>query len=267
MGRKLVICRGDTGAHSVTKGDSNVLELFGILDLTDTTKQVAYYHPGVGAFSSSASWGPLARWLSPVSGPVFGYGLRQNLGEVHTWLKREGNTGGRIFRIGFSPGAYSLRALAGMLRTMSLLQHAVSIHEMRRPFRDYLVVRSPQSRLEEVWFAGVHSDVGGTFEEALRFSNVSLKWILDGAVEEGMLVKTGLYAKGALSLSSTPTEPCTRKAGLRRSSSTERDRSRRRFSFNRSSAPNDGSRPHHLGWRYDLRIRPYRVRFVLASCT
>lgn len=305
MGRNLVICLDGTGAQPRAKGDSNVIKVFGMLDLTDPTKQIAYYDPGVGTFSSSASWGPLARWFSRIGGLAFGNGLRQNLGEVYTWLMREWNPGDRIFIFGFSRGAYTARALSGMLRTIGLLhpgsenlvpyavseftkrstddrpkgshdvtapsnatltraaprtpqtaatkafwasidefsgnfarkvkgrstvpvayigafdtvkaagflrwdikwpytrklenvlrvRHAVSIDEKRRPFREYLVTRSPQSRLEEVWFAGVHTDVGGTFEDDPRLSNVSLKWIVEGAVEEGMLVKPGPYAK------------------------------------------------------------------------
>ncbi|WP_281535052.1 phospholipase effector Tle1 domain-containing protein [Cryobacterium breve] len=75
------------------------------------------------------------------------------------------------------------------------VRHAVSIDEKRRPFREYLVTPSPQSQLEEVWFAGVHTDVGGTFEDDPRLSNITLKWIIEGALEEGMLVEPGQYAK------------------------------------------------------------------------
>jgi uncharacterized protein (DUF2235 family) len=305
MGRNLVICLDGTGAQPRAKGDSNVIKVFGMLDLTDPTKQIAYYDPGVGTFSSSASWGPLARWLSRTGGLAFGNGLRQNLGEVYTWLMQEWDPGDRIFVFGFSRGAYTARALSGMLRTIGLLhpgsenlvpyavseftkrskddrpkgshdvtavsnatlrraaarnpqtaatkafwasidefsgnfarkvtgrstvpvayigafdtvkaagflrwdikwpytrklenvvrvRHAVSIDEKRRPFREYLVMRSPQTRLEEVWFAGVHTDVGGTFEDDPRLSNVALKWIVEGAIEEGMLVRPGPYAK------------------------------------------------------------------------
>ncbi|MEA9980085.1 DUF2235 domain-containing protein, partial [Pseudomonas sp. RTS4] len=63
------------------------------------------------------------------------------------------------------------------------VRHAVSIDEKRRPFREYLVTPSPQSQLEEVWFAGVHTDVGGTFADDPRLSNITLKWIVEGALE------------------------------------------------------------------------------------
>jgi hypothetical protein len=75
------------------------------------------------------------------------------------------------------------------------VRHAVSIDEKRRPFREYLVTPTEDSRLEEVWFAGVHTDVGGTFPDDSRLSTVSLKWIVEGAVEEGMLVEPAAYMK------------------------------------------------------------------------
>ncbi len=39
-----------------------------------------------------------------------------------------------------------------------------------------------------MWFAGVHSDVGGTYPDDPRLSTIALKWMLEGAVESGLLV-------------------------------------------------------------------------------
>lgn len=275
MGRNLVVCLDGTGAQPRAKGDSNVIKVFAMLDLSDPAKQIAYYDPGVGTFASPSSWGAVARGLSRLGGLAFGNGLRQNLAEAYTWLMQEWNPGDRIYVFGFSRGAYTARALSGMLRTIGLLhpgsenlvpyavgefarkrgsnkpiwkdidefsgnfarkangrstvpityigafdtvkaagilkwdikwpytrklendlrvRHAVSMDERRRPFREYLVTPTEESRLEEVWFAGVHTDVGGTFEDDPRLSSITLKWIVEGAVEEGMLVKPAAYA-------------------------------------------------------------------------
>jgi hypothetical protein len=67
------------------------------------------------------------------------------------------------------------------------IRHAVSIDEWRRPFREYLVDPA-HPNLEEVWFAGIHSDVGGTFPDDSKLSAITLRWILEGAREEGMLL-------------------------------------------------------------------------------
>ena len=74
------------------------------------------------------------------------------------------------------------------LPNVARVRHAVSIDEKRRPYREYLVEPTQDSRLEEVWFAGVHSDVGGTFDDDPRLSTISLDWILDGAIEEGLII-------------------------------------------------------------------------------
>lgn len=67
-------------------------------------------------------------------------------------------------------------------------RHAVSIDERRRPFREYLVDPS-QPAIEEVWFAGVHSDIGGGYLDEPRLGDIALKWITDGALAAGLLVR------------------------------------------------------------------------------
>jgi uncharacterized protein (DUF2235 family) len=67
-------------------------------------------------------------------------------------------------------------------------RHAVSIDEKRRPFREYLIDEA-QTAIDEVWFAGVHSDVGGGFLDQPRLGDVALKWITDGARATGILVR------------------------------------------------------------------------------
>ncbi len=67
-------------------------------------------------------------------------------------------------------------------------RHAVSIDEKRRPFREYLV-DAKQTAIEEVWFAGVHSDVGGGFLDQPRLGDIALDWITDGARAAGILLR------------------------------------------------------------------------------
>jgi hypothetical protein len=45
-----------------------------------------------------------------------------------------------------------------------------------------------------MWFAGVHSDVGGQFEEH-KLSDIALKWIVDEAESAGLLVDPKRYGK------------------------------------------------------------------------
>jgi uncharacterized protein (DUF2235 family) len=73
------------------------------------------------------------------------------------------------------------------------IRHAVSIDEYRRPYHEYLVDHRHYG-LEEAWFAGVHSDVGGTFEDDPRLAKIALKWIVDGTVAD-VHWRDGAYAR------------------------------------------------------------------------
>lgn len=280
MAKNVVMCLDGTGNQLKAKGNTNVVKLFQMLDLSDPSQQIGYYDPGVGTFSASGAWSPLARRFSRLTGLAFGTGLKTNLTEAYTYLLQHFEAGDRLFIFGFSRGAYTARALVGFLNSVGLLRpgsenlvpyavgiytrskdfddddwkqlrefartfsrrvdgeisiqvtylgmwdsvkaagflrwgnlrwmwtvrvsnadrirHAVSIDEKRRPYREYLVEPSkkpPIPKLEEVWFAGVHSDVGGTFEDDPRLPQISLKWIVDGALESGLRLRPGAYAK------------------------------------------------------------------------
>ncbi len=59
------------------------------------------------------------------------------------------------------------------------LRHAVSLDERRRPFREYLVQTPRPAGFAEAWFAGVHTDVGGTHLDEAQLSTIALKWVID----------------------------------------------------------------------------------------
>ena len=65
--------------------------------------------------------------------------------------------------------------------------HALSIDERRREFLPTLwtSVPAPGQTLQQVWFAGVHCDVGGGYLET-GLSDITLGWMLGRAVENGI---------------------------------------------------------------------------------
>src|SRR6266404_60027 len=75
--------------------------------------------------------------------------------------------------------------------------HAVSIHERRGNFVPTLWEKQDHSTdqvLEQVWFPGVHCDVGGSYR-ATSLSDASLLWMVDRAKSNGLLFRdTGLNA-------------------------------------------------------------------------
>jgi uncharacterized protein (DUF2235 family) len=278
--KKIVICLDGTGNQMKAKGHTNVATLFAMLDLSDPTKQIGYYDPGVGTLSAANARGAADRWISRMYGLAFGSGMRANVAEAYAYLMQCWQPGDELYIFGFSRGAYTARALVGMLNRPGLLRpgsenlvpyavaqyatnktfsdddkqnmrefshafcwgtearplsppwandtyemhwhavpikylgvwdtvkaagilrlgnlrwpfthqlfnvrqirHAVSIDEYRRPYHEYLA--DPRHHgLEEAWFAGVHSDVGGTFEDDPRLAKIALKWIVDGTVQD-----------------------------------------------------------------------------------
>jgi len=72
-------------------------------------------------------------------------------------------------------------------------RHAVSIDERRSQYRTNLWRHKNGRDIQQVWFAGVHSDVGGSYPEH-GLSDITLKWMLDGAIQHGLLVDDSALA-------------------------------------------------------------------------
>ena len=75
------------------------------------------------------------------------------------------------------------------LPDVSIVRHAISIDERRAFFRQNLVHEpaSANQNLKQVWFAGVHSDVGGSYLEAESgLSKIALRWMFGEAQAAGL---------------------------------------------------------------------------------
>ena len=73
--------------------------------------------------------------------------------------------------------------------------HALAIDERRKPFAPTLweipdsdVTPDRTQRVEQMWFAGVHSNVGGGYPD-VGLSNHALRWMLDRAQSAGLALK------------------------------------------------------------------------------
>lgn len=64
-------------------------------------------------------------------------------------------------------------------------RHAVAIDEEREDFTPTLWSAKPEIDLRQVWFAGVHSNVGGSYPDR-GLSDHALKWIVDEAQRFGL---------------------------------------------------------------------------------
>ena len=263
MPKNIVLCCDGTSNEFGTR-NTNVVRLFSTL-VQDPARQLAYYHPGLGTMGAPGAWTALAQWFSRLLGLAFGRGLPEDLERAYIFVLQNFQPGDRIFLFGFSRGAYTVRALAGLLHMFGLIRsgneglvpyaielltnlndhtfevarqfkrtfsidcklhfvgvwdtvssvgwflnpltipysaddpdiavarHALAIDERRAFFRANLWRPSgpppqhgPQD-LKQVWFPGVHCDVGGGYQEGdSALSKVALAWMLREARNAGL---------------------------------------------------------------------------------
>lgn len=64
-------------------------------------------------------------------------------------------------------------------------RHALSIDEEREDFTPTVWIDKPDIDLRQVWFAGVHADIGGGYEDP-GLSHVASRWMADEAARFGL---------------------------------------------------------------------------------
>ena len=273
--KNIVLCCDGT-ANEFAKDRTNVVKLFSTL-IQDASVQTVSYHPGLGTMEPSGELSPVRRKLARCLGQAFGYGLPADIRDAYVFLMNNFEAGDRLFMIGFSRGAYTVRSVAALLHMYGLIprgneplvpyairmlssinnkgaqdakseyfklagefkatfgmlreckpwfvgvfdtvssvgwienpihlpytadnrdsqigRHAVAIDERRAFFRTNLwrwrgvpPATGPQD-LKQVWFPGVHCDVGGGYPESeSALSKIALKWMLDEAIAAGLVV-------------------------------------------------------------------------------
>ncbi|HNG40000.1 MAG TPA: DUF2235 domain-containing protein [Accumulibacter sp.] len=142
--RHLVICCDGTGnIWKPGPAKTNVAKLFAVLE--KNSRQLAYYDPGVGTPDGTVSDSDggifsLDTWRR-LGGLAWGHGVWRNVAEGYTFLLRNYRPGDRIFLFGFSRGAFTVRAISGLVHLFGLLRAA---HENLLPAL-LRVYRSPAS--------------------------------------------------------------------------------------------------------------------------
>ncbi len=74
---------------------------------------------------------------------------------------------------------------------LHFVRHAMSIDERRAFFRQNLfgAPHDAQQDVKEIWFAGVHSDVGGSYPESeSQLSKIALQWMVSEGEVAGLRV-------------------------------------------------------------------------------
>jgi uncharacterized protein (DUF2235 family) len=111
--KNIVLLSDGTGNAASRVWRTNVWRVFESLDLR-SPKQVAIYDDGVG----TSSFKPLA-----VLGGAFGWGLKRNVLDLYTFLCRNYEPDARIYALGFSRGAFTIRVLLGLVKNQGLIRN------------------------------------------------------------------------------------------------------------------------------------------------
>src|ERR1700730_6283444 len=284
MGKNIVVLCDGTG-NQIERNLSNVLKLFRIAIKND--KQRVYYNAGIGTIGSSDAWTRYRQNAKSVFELATGYGLDADILGGYNFVCRHYEDGDAIFLFGFSRGAYTVRAVSGMIHMIGLLpidqlniadyalrsykrasdngdlgiawhfskiagcrearirflgvwdtvasvlvprrdrlvpqlltlphtrrnpsvevfRHAIAIDERRRMIRlnrwiePQPFVKNPfdraapptQQDIKQVWFAGVHADIGGGYpEEESGLAKFPLDWMIREAVEKGLKINAAV---------------------------------------------------------------------------
>jgi uncharacterized protein (DUF2235 family) len=114
MGKNIVLCADGTGNDGGTGSDTNVFKIYQAAKINrgNGDKPLVYYDRGVGTAKLATK-----RAL----GGGFGKGFKTNVMELYGFLGRHYKDGDDIYVFGFSRGAATVRAFAGMIEHCGLV--------------------------------------------------------------------------------------------------------------------------------------------------
>ncbi|KAG2116365.1 hypothetical protein BD769DRAFT_1486352 [Suillus cothurnatus] len=118
--RTLVLCFDGTG-DQFSSDNSNIVQLFSMLVKDDPSLQMVYYQAGIGTYTIPEMATPFMAKVSKTVDMMIGNHLNAHVMGGYEFLMQNYNAGDKICIFGFSRGAYTARALAGMIHKVGLL--------------------------------------------------------------------------------------------------------------------------------------------------
>ncbi|KAH7905545.1 hypothetical protein BJ138DRAFT_1017569 [Hygrophoropsis aurantiaca] len=182
--RTVVLCFDGTG-DQFDADNSNIVQFFSMLKKDDKSEQLVYYQAGIGTYTIPQIATPWMANFSKTLDMMVGIHLNAHVMAGYEFLMQNHEAGDKICIFGFSRGAYTARALAGMLHEVGLLP--VSNHQ-QLPFAYHMYCQDNdagwnQSRAfkkafsinVDVEFLGVWDTVSsvGMFPRKLPFTRAS----------------------------------------------------------------------------------------------
>ncbi|KAF7976182.1 hypothetical protein HWV62_7344 [Athelia sp. TMB] len=118
--RNLVLCFDGTG-DQFDGDNSNIVQFFSMLKRDDVTQQLVYYQAGIGTYTIPEIATPWTAGFQKTLDMMIGIHLNAHIMGGYEFLMQNYAKGDKIFIFGFSRGAYTARALAGMIHKIGLL--------------------------------------------------------------------------------------------------------------------------------------------------
>ncbi|THH30036.1 hypothetical protein EUX98_g4147 [Antrodiella citrinella] len=118
--RNLILCFDGT-ANQFDGDNTNVVKFYGLLKKDSAEEQICYYQPGIGTYIQPGVVSPLFQWGAKILDEAFAWYLDAHVRGGYTFLMQNYRAGDKICIFGFSRGAYTARALAGMIHKIGLL--------------------------------------------------------------------------------------------------------------------------------------------------
>ncbi len=270
MAKNIVVFSDGTGQKGGIGSNTNVYKLFNMVE-DRTTRQVAFYDPGLGT-----DW-------RKITGLINGRGISKNILDCYQFIFENFKADDQIYLFGFSRGAATVRSLSGFIHLFGILplsrpdiikqafkiykienkkvrekkageliqkhhtmwckikfigvwdtvaalglpvewlsallepffphrfhsfdlsesvgfaRHALSIDDERKTFHPVIwnqLKNNSDDKMKQVWFCGVHTDVGGGYAEE-ELSNITLNWMIREAAAKGLIIydKAPAYKK------------------------------------------------------------------------
>ncbi|MBV9319341.1 MAG: DUF2235 domain-containing protein [Mycobacterium sp.] len=140
--KRIVVCFDGTANQIGAGNRTNVAKLFGMLIKADPNSQLGYYDPGVGTLAPANAHSAIRRGASLLFMRAVGAGMKTNVAQAYQYLMQHWRPGDAVYVFGFSRGAYTARALTGMLvrpglmrpGSENLLPYAVEKYAINRHF-------------------------------------------------------------------------------------------------------------------------------------
>ncbi|KAH9060461.1 hypothetical protein EDB87DRAFT_1562060 [Lactarius vividus] len=195
--RTLVLCFDGT-ANEFSERNTNVVKLYSILKKDSPKSQLCYYQEkltemqaGIGTYFQPGVVSPLFRFAARTLDEMFAWYLSEHIMDGYRFLMQNYHEGDSVCIFGFSRGAYTARALAGMLHKVGLLSKdnheqvsfAYKLYKSSSHKNDKLAARFKKSFSREVpiEFLGVWdtvASVGIVSGRMLPFvgTNSTIKW-------------------------------------------------------------------------------------------